>query len=243
MPLSVAGDGVELVHERVRKAILGGEMAPELELSQVQLARQLGVSRTVLREALRMLQREGLIDARPNRLVRVAGLSVADMEQLYIARVTLEAAAIRISAPLLDVEALADLEGELARMAHYAEEKDYERWEQPHRRFHAGLVGASGIRLRRMLDELSDHAERYRRFYTVTQQPSGWITGIGEHRAILDASKARSPDAAAKALATHLAHTAFGVILRVDPEYEPAALRLTLAGLGIEPEIVRAEAS
>ena len=57
----------EHVYERVRNAILDGELRPGETMSQVVLAEELGVSRTPLREALRMLQGEGLVEARPNR--------------------------------------------------------------------------------------------------------------------------------------------------------------------------------
>src|SRR5919198_5195360 len=87
----------ELVHERLRDGILRGEFDPRVPISQVQLAARLGVSRTPLREALRMLQREGLIDSEPNRRVRVAELSLADLEQLYASRVVIEALAVRLS--------------------------------------------------------------------------------------------------------------------------------------------------
>ena len=53
----------EVVHDRLRSAILRGDLDPTVPLSQVKLAARLGVSRTPLREALRMLQREGLIDS------------------------------------------------------------------------------------------------------------------------------------------------------------------------------------
>ena len=55
------------MHDRLRRAILRGEFDDKVLLSQVELAARLGVSRTPLREALRMLQREGLIDSEPNR--------------------------------------------------------------------------------------------------------------------------------------------------------------------------------
>src|SRR5438034_4316596 len=91
----------EVVHDRLRRAILRGEFDPRVPISQVQLAARLGVSRTPLREALRMLQREGLIDSEPNRRVRVAELSVVDLEQLYAARIVIEALATRIAVPTL----------------------------------------------------------------------------------------------------------------------------------------------
>src|SRR5215467_264664 len=94
----------EVVHDRLRRAILRGEFDPKVPLSQVKLAARLGVSRTPLREALRMLQREGLIDSEPNRRVRVAALSLADLEQLYAARVLIEALAVRLTVPAYTVD-------------------------------------------------------------------------------------------------------------------------------------------
>src|SRR4029077_7455826 len=65
------------VYARLREAILNAELAPGLTMSQAALADQLGVSRTPLREALRLLQGEGLIEAEPNRRVRVAPVTAA----------------------------------------------------------------------------------------------------------------------------------------------------------------------
>src|SRR5262249_61656538 len=97
-----------VVRARLRSAILGGDPAPTAPLSQVRLAARLGVSRPPLREALRMLQREGLIDSEPNRRVRVAKLSLADLEQLYAGRVLIEALAVRLTVPAYTVDDLAE---------------------------------------------------------------------------------------------------------------------------------------
>jgi len=222
------GQNVELVYERLRAAILRGELAPERALSQVQLAKELGVSRTPLREALRLLQREGLVEAEPNRRVRIAGFSVGDMEQIYLARIPLEAAAVRLSVPRMTSEEIAGLEGDLAQMAHFAAARDYERWEVPHRAFHRRLVAHAGARVAALLADLSDHAERYRRFYT-TQVPRAWTSGVAEHRAIADAVAAGDADAAAARLVEHLAHTAYSTIDAVEPGYDPARLREAVA--------------
>src|ERR1700722_10486 len=94
------GQNTEDVYERVRTAILDGDLAPGAVMSQVALAEELGISRTPLREALRMLQSERLVEAEPNRRVRVAPMSPADLEELYVVRITLEAEALRLSVPL-----------------------------------------------------------------------------------------------------------------------------------------------
>src|SRR4249919_562785 len=106
----------EVVHDRLRESILRGEFDPRVPLSQVQLAARLGVSRTPLREALRMLQREGLIDSEPNRRVRVTELSVADLEQLYAGRVMIEALAVRLTVPRYTTEDVAELRAALREM-------------------------------------------------------------------------------------------------------------------------------
>src|SRR3954466_7399664 len=90
-------DNVEQVYRRVREAILGGEIAPGSAMSQVALADELGVSRTPLREALRLLQSEGLVDAQANRRVTVKPISAGDLEELVVMRVVLETEAVRRS--------------------------------------------------------------------------------------------------------------------------------------------------
>src|SRR6478609_8207019 len=111
-----AGGKDEPVYDRVRTAILNGELAPGAIMSQVSLAEELGISRTPLREALRMLQSEGLIEAEPNRRVRVAPMSPEDLEDLWIIRVTLETEALRLSMPRMTADDLARLEGSMAEM-------------------------------------------------------------------------------------------------------------------------------
>src|SRR5690242_19751293 len=90
------------VYERLRGAILRGDFSADQEISQPQLARELGISRTPLREVLRMLQREGLVVAQANRRLQVAGTSLPDLEQIYATRLPLEALAARFSVPRLD---------------------------------------------------------------------------------------------------------------------------------------------
>lgn len=234
-PVSERQDGdtarqnVEAVHERLREAILHGQLAPGEEIAQTRVAKDLGVSRTPLREALRMLQREGLVEGEPNRSYRVAGFSLPDLEELYVARISLEASAIRVTIPRLESEDIARLEGDMAQMAHFAAQRDYPRWEVPHRAFHRGLVARSGRRLVAMVSQLSDHTERYRRLYTTAQEPRGWSVGVREHRAILDACAERDADAGAAALARHLAHTVIGLVAMVDPSYRPEALETAVA--------------
>jgi DNA-binding GntR family transcriptional regulator len=105
-------------HREVRRAILDGRLRPGQEISQLQLAERLGVSRTPLREALRILQNEGLVLAETWRRVRVAPVSADDVVQLYAMRIALESLAVRVSVPQLsasDLDGLAAALDELDR--------------------------------------------------------------------------------------------------------------------------------
>ena len=93
------GQNVANIHARLREAILSGDMAGREVTTQVALGESLGAGRTPIREALRLLQREGLVIAEPNRRVRVAELSADDAESLYVSRIALEVAALRITVP------------------------------------------------------------------------------------------------------------------------------------------------
>ena len=221
----------DAVYEQVREAILDGELAPGTVMSQVALADELGISRTPLREALRMLQSEGLIDAEPNRRVRVAPLSPTDLEDLCVIRVTLESEALRLSIPRMTPEDLAGLEGYMAEMAHYAAAEDYRRWVVPHRAFHRALTAAAGERPNLLLGRLFDYAERYRRLH-IGHGPSAWATA--GHRDILDACKRGDRELGARLLAVHLARTAFEVSELLDPAYEPVKLKEALEHAGAE---------
>lgn len=226
-------DNVEQVYTRVRDAIVEGEIEPGTVMSQVGLADELGVSRTPLREALRMLQSEGLVDAQANRRVTVTPISATDLEELVVMRVALETEAIRLSVDRLEPEDVAALEGRLAEMTHFAKAKDYDRWQGPHSGFHRGLTAPAGTRVNALLGQLSDHFERYRRMH-IARSPKAWLTA--GHREILDAAKARDRELAGRLLAGHLSATAFDVMELLEPGYQPDRLRQTLQDIGADPQ-------
>src|SRR5712691_5362957 len=213
----------ELVHEHLRDSILRGELDPRVPISQVQLAKRLGVSRTPLREALRMLQREGLIDSEPNRRVRVAELSVVDLEQLYAARIVIEALATRIAVPTLTASDFTRMRELLAGMRTLARERDLEEWDVQHRAYHDLLNGRVGDRLGRIARELFDHTERYRHVYLA--EPRAWTTATKEHMAVFAACEAGDAMLASHHLARHLGRTALTIIALVDPEHDPVPVR------------------
>ncbi|MBV9229784.1 MAG: GntR family transcriptional regulator [Chloroflexi bacterium] len=225
---SVSGrDSTEVAYLQLRKAIMRCEIPSGVQISQRALSELTGVGRTPLREALRMLQREGLVEAEPNHRVRVADFSISDLEQLYAMRISLEALAIRLTVPLLKADELRRLQELLAQMSELPTPQEYERWEVPHRAFHLGLVAHAGTRIVTMIAQLSDHAERYRRFYS-NESSRAFERGVREHRAIVDACLARDPARAAECLARHYSSVALGTLAVLAPEYDPVLVRTAL---------------
>jgi DNA-binding GntR family transcriptional regulator len=220
-------DSTEVAYLQLRRAIVRCEIPNGVQLSQRELSQLMGVGRTPLREALRMLQREGLVEAEPNHRIRVADFSIPDLEQLYTMRISLEALAIRLTIPLLRTDELRRLEGFIAQMAELPTPEEYEHWEVPHRAFHLSLVAHAGTRIVTMIAQLSDHAERYRRFYS-TEAPRAFERGTREHQAILDACLARDPRAGAERLARHYSSVALGTLAVLAPEYDPVLVRTAL---------------
>ena len=221
-----SGQSFVAVQARLRAAILSGEIAEGAVTSQATLAERFGVGRTPLREALRMLQREGLVISQPNHRVRIAELSTEDAEELYIMRIALEAVAIRVTVPVLTSADLAELDGLMAQMDHYMKLRDHVGHREPHRQFHYRLVYAAGPRVSERIDELFDHAERYRRRFGAADS---WEARRAEHRAILDAVGEGDRETAADLLADHYLHTVRLVFGELDPGHDLARLRETVA--------------
>jgi DNA-binding GntR family transcriptional regulator len=223
------GQNVAQVHERLRRAILAGEIPAGEATSQVVLSREFGVGRTPLREALRMLQNEGLVVSEPNRRVRIAEFSIDDLEQLYVMRIALETVAARITIPSLGPEDIAEMEGLIAQMDHLVDVEP-EAFSQVHASFHARFVVGAGERPATLIAQLFDHAERYRLAFR-RHEPNRWPERREEHRRMVEAARSGDGDQLADAIAVHYLRTAKGVADGMNPERELSALQTTVAAV------------
>jgi DNA-binding GntR family transcriptional regulator len=225
-----AGPTVEDLYVALREEILNGRLAEGEPLSQVKLAEQWGVNRTPLREALRMLQREGLIDAQYNRRARVSRLSTPDLEELYAERIITETLGIRLTVRAMEDADIAHLHRLIARMERLTSAESFTRWEAAHHDFHASLAVGAGKRTRARIAFLGDGARRYRHALSTmgTRATEGFAHGAKEHREIVLACEQRDAELAGWALATHLARTALSLISAREPTHDPATLREAL---------------
>jgi DNA-binding GntR family transcriptional regulator len=200
-----------LVADGIRLAILRGELAPGQVLRQEELAKQFGLSRVPVREALRELETQGLVISYPNRGTVVAELSSADIEEVYLIRTTLETTVLRLSVPKMTdldfrkAEAVYDQTDHDPNPAHSAELN----WA-----FHEILYAPAGLpRMLNMIRTLHCQALRYHLVGFVAvdfkrESQSG-------HRQILEACRQRDEDAAVAALTQHLSESGKSIVAYV----------------------------
>jgi len=230
--------GVLPLYRRLRTMILDGEFPPGSMLSQVKLAESLGVSRIPLREALRMLQQEGLIEAEHHQRARVPSFEPSIVDSLYASRILLEALGIRLTVPRIDQADVQALKQTLVELDEVAAHIELDAWEEPHRRFHRLLVLHAEDSMRQRIANLADQCEYYRRLYyrLVSQHyPTRSAEAIAaEHRSIASACIQGKADLAASLLARHYARTALTVLGQMAPEFDPVAVRMALQIVGAD---------
>lgn len=137
---------VEVAAESIRRMVLSGSLEPGERLIEERLTEELGISRPPLREALRMLQQEGLIEIRPRRGSVVATLTEEDVFEILTLRRALERLALELAVPVQDAERLASCHEALRQMEQNARDKDRGGLVESGYAFHASLVALAGHR-------------------------------------------------------------------------------------------------
>jgi DNA-binding GntR family transcriptional regulator len=219
----------DIVTGHLRTAILDGRLGPGDRLQHDDLARQFGVSRMPVREALGVLQSEGLVELRPHRGAVVVDLRPDDVAEIFEIRAMLEARAAELAAPNLSDETLAQMGEILDEMGRIGER---------HAAAHAALHAANGSGEPARHDGLNDGRwlTLNSQFHTIVYPASGWPhlcslieaqrnvvqpylrlaaaylgrteTAHAEHVAILEAAKARDSARLAALTVTHMRRTA-----------------------------------
>lgn len=221
---------VEYARDRLREGILTNRLKALDSFSQVQLAKELGISRTPLREAVRLLEYEGLTTVQFNRRVVVSGLTAEDLDSLYAQRITLETMALHSRIPKMDKEFLLQSRNRVMQMREAEETHNFEGWSRIHRDFHLGLVLGIGRRIDQQIQQCFDHAERYRRFY-LGDSDENWRQGMEDHMSLQLACEAGDKTTAVRKLTKHYTCTAMGVLKKINPDFTPhlinAAIMMT----------------
>ncbi len=193
----------ELVLEAIRQAIIDGTLKPRERLMEIQLAEELGVSRTPIREALRKLEMEGFIVMVPRKGAYVADLSFKDIADVFEIRSALEGLAASLAAERITSEELEEMERCLVEKAEAILENDMEKLVSVDTKFHETIYRASrNERLTNIINNLREQIQRYRA--TTLAYPGRMQESLDEHRAIVEALQARDVHLARQLAGEHI---------------------------------------
>jgi len=193
----------KLAYQKIKQAILSFQFLPNQNLVEGELAAQLGISKTPVRDALLRLEREGLVSRLPYKGTFVSDINKQDMVNIFEIRIVLEGLAMRLAADHLTEKDFRHLDRLINDHADALSEKDYEHASALNGLFHSGIVQKCGNdHLVQMLTNLDDHLKRYR-LLSVTQGIRV-DKSVPEHRQILDALRAGDANKAEAAMKEHL---------------------------------------
>ena len=174
------------VYARIREDILNGVYKEHEELKEATLGEKMGVSRTPVREALRQLELEGLVEIIPNKGARVTGITKKDMDDIYQIRYLLEGLSARWATEHVTKEQLDKMEEILYLTEFHAKKENYAQVYELDSQFHELMYEASGSKLlNHILSDFHMYVTRIRKTSLADGSRSKYSTE--EHRAILDA--------------------------------------------------------
>jgi len=197
----------EFVLEGIRDAMLNRQLVAGQELDDQALAENFGVSRTPVREALKVLEVQGFVTHRPFTKPVVAPLSAARIEEVFLMRLALEGTAVARSAVNLDDDGLDYLQMCLDKGLEAIERQDAPEWRRCNREFHTRLSAASGMPLlSREIDSLI-HLSSFFSTMSWNEIPQSFGHADQEHRAVLQACRDRNPKQARHLIEDHINRT------------------------------------
>jgi DNA-binding GntR family transcriptional regulator len=204
----------EQVYARLRAAILSGDLAPGAPIIEADIAATLGASRTPVREALRRLETEGMLEPRGNRGSVVRELHLEEVVCIFEIREALETLAWPRASRRMDERNYTELERFIERMQKHVD--DPSEMERLDTAFHDYILAhADGHRLKRMLGDLRSDIQPWRLIALST--PERRHATIDEHEAVLRAMRSQDEGAVARTMLIHIDNTRASVLSKSDP--------------------------
>jgi len=191
------------VFETLREAIINGTLKPGERMMEIQLAEQLGVSRTPVREAIRKLELEGFVVMIPRKGAYVAGISLKDIADVFEVRAAMEALAAGLAAERITAEELEEMERLLVRIGEHIEANRLEEVVEMDTLFHEALYKASrNLKLEQILQNLREQIQRFRS--TSLAFPGRMKEALEEHKKIVEAISDRNTALAQQLAQEHI---------------------------------------
>jgi DNA-binding GntR family transcriptional regulator len=210
----------EVVFDTIREAIIDGRLKPGLHLMETQLAEDLGVSRTPVREAIRKLELEGFVVMIPRKGAYVAGISSKEISSVFEVRRALEELAAELAANRASDEVIEKLERLLVEFGICVDNHDVDKFVELDTKFHSLIYDASGNeRVGPMVNLLREHIQRYR--MRSLSSVNRIKRALEEHTLIVEALAARDPDLAKQKSGEHI-YCAENALMAVISQEEDA---------------------
>ena len=193
----------DVVFNTLRQGILKGDLKPGERLMEIHLAARLGVSRTPIREAIRMLELEGLVTMVPRKGAEVARISKQDLRDVLEVRKSLDSLAVSLACDRITEEEKEALKNAEEDFEHSISKGDVTSIAEADVRFHDVILkaGKNG-RLMQMINNLAERMYRYRLEYIKDSRNHPRL--IEEHRRIIEYIIEGDKDNACKAIETHI---------------------------------------
>jgi len=197
----------DVVFNTLREAILKGELKPGERLMELQLAAKLGVSRTPIREAIRMLEQEGLAVTIPRRGAEVARMTEKDMQDVLQVREALDELAASIACECITNEELDDLKQAMEGFEQAVRTKDIKRIADTDMVFHDIIYQATrNPKLVNILNNLREQMYRYRVEYLKDER--NYPVLLKEHQEILQGFQEKNKDLVTDSMRRHVENQA-----------------------------------
>jgi len=207
------------VFQTIREDILKGKYKQHDELREATLGKELGVSRTPVREALRQLELEGLVEIIPNKGAYVTGISKEDVRDIYVIRSMLEGLCVRWAAEHITKEQLEELDEVILLSQYHLDKGNAEQLTELDGKFHRILYEASESRiLDHVLSDFHKYVQLARNNSVKTEERAR--KSIEEHREILDAIRENDLERAEKLANAHIMHVMENLHMEKEPELE-----------------------
>ena len=208
----------EKVFRVIREGILEGKYKPGEALREATIAKELNVSRTPVREAIRQLELEGLVQSIPNKETVVRGVSEEDVQDIFMIRSRLEGMAARLAAERITPEELEELKEVLELTEFYVTKNDLVHIGELDHRFHDMIYKATKSKiLKQMLSDFHTYVQKTRMESIAT--PGRAICLLKEHTAIFEAVKNKDGQKAEELTNRHINEVSKNMHLDDMPRY------------------------
>ncbi|HHW01400.1 MAG TPA: GntR family transcriptional regulator [Thermoanaerobacterales bacterium] len=207
----------DAVFERLRKAILNGYFKPGERLVESQIAEEMGVSRTPVREAIRRLEIEKLVVNLPRKGVMVAPINESQVKEIFNIRGALEGLAVKLAIDNIDSKTLRQMEEILQEMDQAIKKGDLDKEVECNTRFHDCILNASkSPKLSELLRNIHDQIQRFRhKSLSVEGRPQ---IALSEHNDILQAIKEKDKSKAEQLIKNHIENAGKALLKKIHEE-------------------------